>query len=332
MGGLSGGLRSRIVGTGSYVPEKIFTNKDFEKMVETTDQWILERTGIRERRLAQEKEASSDLALPAARKALEDAKLDPMDLDLILVATTTPDMLFPSTACLIQDRLGARRAVGFDLAAACSGFIFALSVGDQYIRSGTYQTVLVIGTEVMSKITNWKDRSTCILFGDGAGAVVLKPTLEERGILSSHLHSDGSYWDLIYVPGGGSKEPPSENMLRDGSQYIRMKGNETFKLAVRTLEEVTREALRENGLTPEQISLFIPHQANFRILKATADRLGLPMEKVFFNGDRYGNTSAASIPIALDEAVRGGRVSPMDLIVFGAFGSGLTWGAILVRW
>jgi len=332
MGGPSGRLRSRIVGTGSYVPDKIFTNKEFEKMVETTDQWILERTGIRERRIAQEKEASSDLALPAARKALEDAKIDPMDLDLILVATTTPDMLFPSTACLIQERLGARRAVGFDLAAACSGFIFALSVGDQYIRSGTYQTVLVIGTEVMSKITNWKDRSTCVLFGDGAGAVVLKPTLEERGILSSHLHSDGSYWDLIYVPGGGSKEPPSENMLREGSQYIRMKGNETFKLAVRTLEEVTREALRENGLTPEQISLFIPHQANFRILKATADRLGLPMEKVFFNGDRYGNTSAASIPIALDEAVRGGKVSPMDLIVFGAFGSGLTWGAILVRW
>jgi 3-oxoacyl-[acyl-carrier-protein] synthase-3 len=332
MGGRSGGLRSRIVGTGSYVPEKIFTNKDFEKWVETTDQWILERTGIRERRIAQEKEACSDLALPAARKALEDAKIDPMDLDLILVATTTPDMLFPSTACLIQDRLGARKAVGFDLAAACSGFIFALSVGDQYIRSGTYQTVLVIGAEVMSKITNWKDRSTCVLFGDGAGAVVLKPTLEERGILSSHLHSDGSYWDLIYVPGGGSKEPPSENLLKEGSQYIRMKGNETFKLAVRTLEEVTREALRENGLTPEQISLFIPHQANFRILKATAERLGLPMEKVFFNGDRYGNTSAASIPIALDEAVRGGKVSPMDLIVFGAFGSGLTWGAILVRW
>jgi len=328
----SGGLRSCIVGTGSFVPKTVFTNKDFEKMVDTTDQWILDRTGIRERRIADEKEASSDLGFPAAQKALEEAKIDPMEIDLILVATTTPDMLFPSTACLIQNRLGAKRAVAFDLAAACSGFIFALSVGDQYIRSGTYQTVLVIGAEVMSKITNWKDRSTCVLFGDGAGAVVLKPTLEERGILSSHLHSDGAYWDLIYVPGGGSKEPPSETLLKGGSQYIKMRGNETFKIDVKTLEEVTREALRENGLTLDQISLFIPHQANYRILKATADRLGLPMNKVFFNGDRYGNTSAASIPIALDEAVRTGKISPMDLVVLGAFGSGLTWGAILLRW
>lgn len=323
---------SCIVGTGSFIPKTVLTNKDLEKKVDTTDQWIFERTGIRERHIADESEACSDLALPAARNALEAAKVEPGELDLILVATGTPDMLFPSTACIVQDHLGAKNAVAFDLSAACSGFVFALSVADQYIRSGTFGTVMVIGSEVLSKITDWTDRSTCILFGDGAGAVVLKGYKEERGILSTHLHSDGAYWDLIYVPGGGSRIPPSESLLKDRTQFIRMKGNETFKMAVRTLEAVIREVLEEHRITIEEINLFIPHQANYRILKATSERLGLPMEKVFFNGDRYGNTSAGSIPIALDEAIKKGLIKKEDYILLASFGSGMTWGAVLIRW
>lgn len=323
---------SCVVGTGSFIPKAVLTNKDLEKKVDTTDQWIYERTGIRERHIADEGEACSDLALPAARNALEEAKVEPGELDLILVATGTPDMLFPSTACIVQDHLGAKNAVAFDLSAACSGFVFALSVADQYIRSGVFGTVLVIGAEVLSKITDWTDRSTCILFGDGAGAVVLKGFKEERGILSTHLHSDGTYWDLIYVPGGGSRIPPSETLLKDRTQFIRMKGNETFKMAVRTLEAVIREVLEEHHMTIEEINLFIPHQANYRILKATSERLGLPMEKVFFNGDRYGNTSAGSIPIALDEAVKKGLIKEGDYILLASFGSGMTWGAVLIRW
>lgn len=326
-------IRSRIAGTGSDLPKQVLSNADLEKRVETTDQWIVDRTGIRERRIADPEEATSDLGLRAAQRALEAAGVQAMDVDLVLVATCTPDMPFPSTACLIQDRLGARRAAAFDLSAVCSGFVFALSTADQYIRLGTYRTILVIGAEIMSRIVDWSDRTTCVLFGDGAGAVVLQPTEEvDRGILSTCLRSDGSLWDLICVQGGGSRRPPSEQVLAEGLQYIKMKGNETFKVAVRSIEEVTRAVLEEQGLTAADLRLLIPHQANRRILKAAAERLRISEDRVWMNLDRYGNTSAASIPIALDEAVRSGKISSGDLVALVAFGSGLTWAASLIRW
>jgi 3-oxoacyl-[acyl-carrier-protein] synthase-3 len=241
-------------------------------------------------------------------------------------------MLFPSTACLVQDRLGAKQAFAFDLSAACTGFLYALAVADQYIRAGTYRTILVIGAEVLSRMIDWTDRSTCILFGDGAGAVVLQADQGARGLLSTHLHSDGALWDLIHIPGGGSRRPPSVETLANRMNFVKMKGSETFRVAVRALEEVAREALTANGLTPEELTLIIPHQANLRILQAVAERLAVPEGKVVINVDRYGNTSAASIPIALDEAVRGGRIKPDDLLLLEAFGAGLTWGAALMRW
>ncbi len=324
-------MGARIQGTGSFVPARVLTNVDLERMVETSDAWIVERTGIRERRIVASGESCSDLAVKAAERALEAAGVAAADLDLILVATCTGDAPLPATACLLQHRLGAQRAAACDISAACSGFVYALAVGDAYVRSG-YGRVLVVGSEVMSMLMDWTDRGTCILFGDGAGAVVLGPAADGKGILSSHLHSDGTLWDLICVPGGGSAAPPSEKMLAEGLQYLKMKGNETFKVAVRTMEEVAREALSANGLSVEDLDLYIPHQANLRIIKAVASRLGLPMEKVVMNMDRYGNTSAASIPLALDEAVRGGRVREGNLILMEAFGGGLTWGSVLVRW
>lgn len=324
-------MRAGILGTGSYVPERVLTNHDLERLVATSDAWIVERTGIRERRLAAPGETCSDLGTRAAQKALDAAGIQAGQLDLILVATCTGDMPLPSTACLIQHRLGAVRAAACDLAAACSGFVYALAVGDAYIRAG-YRHVLVVGSEVMSTIMDWSDRSTCILFGDGAGAVVLGSVEGERGVLSSHLHSDGALWDLICVPGGGSRTPPSDKMLSEGMQYLKMKGNETFKVAVKTLEENAREALAAHHLSVEDLDLYIPHQANVRIIKAVADRLSLPMAKVFLNMDRYGNTSAASIPLALDEAVRTGRVQSGRLLLLQAFGGGLTWASTLLRW
>ncbi|MBI4401496.1 MAG: ketoacyl-ACP synthase III [Nitrospirae bacterium] len=324
-------MRARIAGTGSYVPERVMTNADLERMVATSDSWIVARTGIRERRIAAPGEACSDLGMKAAERALEAAGITAADLDLILVATCTGDAPLPSTACLIQHRLGAVRAAACDLSAACCGFVFALAVGDAYVRTG-FRHVLVVGSEVMSMLIDWTDRNTCVLFGDGAGAVVLSPTEGEQGILSSHLHSDGNLWDLICVPGGGSRMPPSEKMLAEGLQFIKMKGNETFKVAVKTLEEAAREALAANHLSVADLDLYVPHQANFRIIKAVADRLGLPMEKVVLNMDRYGNTSAASIPLALDEAVRAGRVKKGNLVLIEAFGSGLTWASSVVRW
>ncbi len=325
-------MKTRIIGTGSYLPKRIMTNRDIERQVDTTESWIMERTGIRERRIADEREATSDLAVHAARPALEMARIDANDLDLIIVATATPDMFFPSTACIVQDQLGARQAAAFDLSAACSGFLFALSVADQYIRNGVYKNVLVIGSEVMSRIIDWTDRNTCVLFGDGAGAAVLQRTKGDHGILSTHLHSDGRLWNLIQVPGGGSRIPPSPSMLAERKPFIKMKGNETFKVAVRTLEEAVHETLKTAHVQPSELSLLIPHQANIRIIMAVAQRLGLPMEKVILNVDRYGNTSAASIPIALDEAVRQGKVKAGDLLLFEAFGAGLTWASALVRW
>lgn len=325
-------MKTRIIGTGAYVPQRVMTNRDLERIVDTTEKWILERTGIRERRIADESEAASDLAIPAARRALEMARLNEKDLDLIMVATITPDMFFPSTACLVQDRLGAHQAAAFDLSAACSGFLYALSIADQYIRNGVYKNVLIIGSEVMSRIVDWTDRNTCVLFGDGAGAAVLQRTKSDHGVLSTHLHSDGRLWDLLQVPGGGSRIPPSPLMLAERKPYIKMKGNETFKVAVRTLEEAVYETLKTAHLQTSDISLLVPHQANLRIIQAVAQRLGLPMDKVVLNVDRYGNTSAASIPIALDEAVRQGRVKDGDLLLFEAFGAGLTWASALVRW
>lgn len=324
-------MRARIAGTGSYAPERVLTNADLERMVDTSDDWIVERTGIRERRLAGPGEACSDLGTKAAERALAAAGVAAADLDMILLATCTGDAPLPSTACLIQDRLGATKAAACDIGAACCGFIYAMAVGDAYVKTGL-RHVLVIGSEVMSAITNWKDRNTCILFGDGAGAVVLSATKEDRGILSSHLHSDGSLWNLVCVPGGGSRMPPTEKMLADELQYIKMKGNETYKVAVKTLEESAHEALKANGLTIADIDAYVPHQANVRIIKAVASRLGLPMEKVVLNMDRYGNTSAASIPIALDEAVRDERIRKGHLVMMAAFGSGLTWATSIVRW
>jgi len=301
-------------------------------MVETSDEWIAERTGIRERRVVAEGVASSDLGTEAARAALAAGEWDPADLDLILVATCTPDMLLPSTACLIQRNLKAHRAMAFDLAAACSGFLYGLSVADLYVRTGTCRRALVIGTEVMSAIVDWTDRSTCILFGDGAGAVLVEPTLDDRGILSTHLHSDGDLWDLVCVPGGGSRLPASDHMLANRQQYMKMKGHETFKVAVKTLESTAREALTANKMDVKDVDLFIPHQANLRILNAVVERLGLEKDRVVINMDRYGNTSAASIPLALDQAVRAGRVAPGCRILMAAFGAGLTWASAVVKW
>jgi len=324
-------MRSRIVGTGAYVPDRILTNADLERMVATDDAWIVERTGIRERRIAAPGQACSDLGTRASQEALAAAGIAPGDLDMILVATCTGDQPLPSTACLIQTQLGARRAAACDLSAACCGFVYALSVADAYVKTGS-RYVLVVGAEVMSAITDWTDRSTCILFGDGAGAAVVGPTEGNRGILSTHLHSDGGLGELICVPGGGSVMPPSEKMLTEKAQYLKMKGNETYKVAIKTLEEVARETLSAHDLTVNDIDLYVPHQANIRILRAVAERLQLPMDKVFMNIDRYGNTSAASIPLALDEAVKAGRIKEGSLVMIGAFGAGLTWASALIRW
>ncbi len=324
-------MRAYIKGTGSYVPDRVLSNTDLERMVDTSDEWIFERTGIRERRIAEPGQACSDLGVKAAERALEAAGITPAELDMILCATCTADAPLPATACFIQQKLGAVRAAACDVSAACTGFIYALAVADAFVRCGM-QHVLVVGAEVMSMLMDWTDRRTCILFGDGAGAVVVAQTPGERGILSSHLHADGKLWDFICVPGGGASIPPSEKMLADGLQYLKMRGNETFKVAVRAMGEVAREALAANNLRVEDVALYIPHQANVRILKAVASRLELPEHKLVMNMDRYGNTSAASIPLALDEAVRGGRTHDGDLIMFEAFGSGLTWGATLLRW
>ncbi|HEV8242438.1 MAG TPA: beta-ketoacyl-ACP synthase III [Nitrospirales bacterium] len=325
-------MRARIVATGSAVPRRVLRNADLERMVATSDEWIVARTGIRERRIVDDGVASSDLGTEAAQAALVTGGWDPAELDLILVATCTPDMPLPSTACLIQRNLKASRAIAFDLAAACSGFLYGLSVADLYVRSGACRRVLVVGTEVMSSVVDWTDRGTCILFGDGAGAVLIEPSDDDRGILSTHLHSDGELWDLVCVPGGGSRVPASAPMLADRQQYVKMKGNETFKVAVKTLEATAREALEANKLEVGDVDLFIPHQANVRIVNAVMERLGLKKERAILNIDRYGNTSAASIPLALDEAVRTGRVTPGSRILMVAFGSGLTWASAMIRW
>ncbi|MDH5562752.1 MAG: ketoacyl-ACP synthase III [Nitrospirota bacterium] len=324
-------MHSAILGTGSYVPDRVLTNADLEGMVETSDTWIVERTGIRERRLVASGQACSDLALEAAQQALLAANVQASDIDLILVATCTGDTPLPSTACLLQHRLGATQAAACDISAACCGFVYALSIADVYVKTGM-RHVLVIGAEVMSAITDWTDRNTCVLFGDGAGAVVLGQGSEHSGILSTHLHANGRLSDMIYVPGGGSTEPASEQVLKEKRCFVKMKGNETFKIAVKSMEEAAHEAVKANGVTMSEIDLFIPHQANMRILKAVSQRLGLAQEKLMINLDRFGNTSAASIPLALDEAVRSSRIQSGQLVLLAAFGAGLTWASALVRW
>ncbi len=324
-------MLARIISTGSYMPERVLTNYDLERMVETSDEWITERTGIKERRIARPDQTTSDLALEAAKRALKKAQLKVEKIDLIIVATVSGDMPLPSTACILQKKLGAVNAAAFDINAACSGFIYALSVADSFIKSGKYKKVLVVGAEVLSKFTDWQDRTTCVLLGDGAGAVVLVPD-HGRGILSVDIFSDGRLWDLLHIPAGGSAMPPSKETVEKRLHYIKMKGNETFKVAVRTLENLVIETLKKNNLKPSQLSLLIPHQANLRIIKATAERLGLPMERVVVNLTRYGNTSAASIPVALDEALEEGRIKEGDYIMLEAFGGGLTWGSALIKW
>jgi 3-oxoacyl-[acyl-carrier-protein] synthase III len=324
---------ARIIGTGSYLPPKVLTNADLEKLVDTSDEWILTRTGIVERRIAPEEEATSDLALPAAQAALEAADLDPADLDMILVATITPDMPFPSTACVLQDRLGARRAGAVDLSAACSGFIYGLGMADGLIRAGTARTVLLLGAETLTKVVNWQDRNTCVLFGDGAGAVVLRADEGERGILSTHLYADGSKGSLLILPGCGSRNPVSHAAVDAGLAKMQMNGgNEVFKLAVRAMEDAALTALKQHGLEVSDIDHLITHQANLRIISALGQRLGVPEHKVEVTIRKYGNVSAASIPIALDEAVRAGRVKAGEIVLVCAFGGGLTWASSLIRW
>jgi len=307
------------------------TNADLERMVETSDTWIIERTGIRERRVVDPGQACSDLAVEAAQRALIAADVAPSEIDLILLATCTGDSPLPSTACLIQHRLGANRAAACDISAACCGFIYALAIADAYVKNGM-RHVLVIGSEVMSAITDWTDRNTCVLFGDGAGAVVVGQGTEGSGILSTHLHANGGLSDMIQVPGGGSREPASKEVLQEKRCFIKMKGNETFKIAVKSMEEATKEALEANKLAMDDVDLFIPHQANMRILNAVSQRLGLGREKLMINLDRFGNTSAASIPLALDQAVREGRIHKGSVVLLAAFGAGLTWASAVVRW
>lgn len=326
-------MRSFMAGTGSYLPERKLTNAELTRMVDTSDEWIVSRTGIRERRIAAPDQASSDLATAAAKNALEAAGIEAGDLDLIIVATLSPDHMFPSTAGLVQRNLKAVKAAAFDLEAACTGFIYALTVGDQFIKTGKYSRILVIAAEVLSRFINYEDRNTCVLFGDGAGAVVLVPSEDgKRGIISTHLYNDGSMADLLIAPAGGSRMPVDEEAIAKRLNTVKMSGNKVFRIAVRKLSEVVDEVLEVNGLKEEDIDFLVPHQANLRIIMATAKKLKLPMEKVVITVDRHGNTSAASVPLALDEAVRSGRINPGDLVLLEAFGGGLTWGAALVRW
>ncbi len=323
-------MRAQIVGTGMAVPEKVLTNADLEKIVDTTDEWILTRTGIKERRMASEDEALSDFAVPAAERALEMAAIPGTEVDLVICATVTGDMTFPATANEIQERIGAKRATSFDLGAACTGFIYALGVANSMIKNGSIETAVVVGGEMLTKFVDWTDRATCVLFGDGAGAVVLRGTEEDRGILRVRTHSDGSLGGLIYRPGGGSRHPATNGS--GDLNFIKMRGNETFKIAVKSLADVSDEVLTDCGLAHAEVDWFIPHQANRRIIDAVGKRLEVPEGRTYVNIERYGNTSAASIPIALDELNRDGKIRPGQNLLFSAFGAGLTWGAGLVRW
>lgn len=326
------GRTCSVISVGSYVPSRELTNADLEKMVETSDEWITTRTGIKARRIAAENEFTSDLAARAALAAMEKGKITADKIDLIIVATITPDMPFPSTACLVQQKIGARRAAAFDIEAACSGFIFALEIGQQFIMSRTYETVLVIGAEKLSSIIDWKDRNTCVLFGDGAGAAILQHRPAAHGLLTACMGADGQKAELLSMPGGGSRCPATPESLAKGLHYLRMDGKETFKNAVNAMYQAAQEALRRCEIDISQIKVIIPHQANRRIIDAVGERLGATEEQLFVNLHKFGNTSAASVAIALDEAVQSGRIERGDLILLVVFGAGLTWGAAVIQW
>ncbi len=326
-------IYSKIIGIGSYFPETILTNYDLCNMVDTSDEWITSRTGIKERRIAEKGIVTSDIAAEAAKKAIKLSGLKSSDIELILIGTITPDMIFPSTSCIVQEKLGLKNAAAFDISAGCSGFIYSLSVADSFIKSGKYKNVLVIGADLLSRITDYKDRSTCVLFGDGGGAVVLTANMwNNRGILSTHMHSEGGHDDILMLNAGGSLMPASLESVNAREHYIKMKGSELFRYAVNYLKAVAEEAIKFNNLKPEDIDLFVPHQANIRIIEATAKKLCFPMEKVFINVEKYGNTSSGSIPIALDEAYRLGRLKEGDLVLIDAIGAGLTWASSIIRW
>jgi 3-oxoacyl-[acyl-carrier-protein] synthase-3 len=326
------GRTCSIVGVGSYVPAKILTNHDLEKMVETSDEWITTRTGIKERRIAGEKEFTSDMAASAAERAMKMAGVKGEDIDLIIVATITPDMPFPATACLVQQKIGAKNAAAFDLEAACSGFIYGLEVGQQFIMSRTYNTVLVIGAEKLSSIVDWKDRNTCVLFGDGAGAAILQSRENSHGLLTAVMGADGEKADLLFMPGGGSRCPATKSSVDARLHYLQMDGKQAFKNAVQAMESAATEALQRCELDITKIKCIIPHQANQRIIDAVGERLGAKADQLFVNLQKYGNTSAASVAIALDEAVASGKLSRGDLILLVVFGAGLTWGAAVIEW
>ena len=323
---------AHITGWGMSVPEPVLTNDDLAKIVETNDQWIRERTGIRERHIARENDHASTLAVQASIKALEIANLRPTDIDLIICSTSSPEYIFPATACLVQDQLGASKAGAFDLLAACTGFIYATNMAAQAIRSGSIKNALVIGTETLSRFVDWKDRNTCILFGDGAGAFILQASDEPGGVLSAVMHSDGSGADLLTLPGGGSRHPATEATVHEGKHFIHMDGREVFRFATRVMAQATREALDAAGLTLDQVQWIIPHQANSRIIESAARGLKLPMDRFIVNVERYGNTSTASIPIAMVEALQQGQIKPRDKVVLVGFGAGLTWGALVADW
>ncbi len=324
--------KASITGIGSYLPGKVLTNYDLEKMVDTSDDWIIQRTGIKERRVVENGQITSDLATQASLRAMEDAGVSPHDLDMIITSTITPDHIFPSTSCFIQQKLGATRASAFDILAACAGFIYALSIGQSFVNSGAMETVLVVGAECLSTITDYTDRTTCVLFGDGAGAVVIQKSSTKHEILSTSLAADGSQADVLIMPGGGAKIPASLESVQQRTHYIQFRGKEVFKLAINNITNLILETVKRNSLAIEDIDLIIPHQSNLRIIEATMEKLGLPMEKAFVNIDKYGNTSSASIPIAIDEARKEGRLSKGDLVMLVAFGSGLTWGSSVIQW
>jgi 3-oxoacyl-[acyl-carrier-protein] synthase III len=326
-------MRSLIAGTGSYAPEKVLTNADLERMVDTSDQWIQERTGIKERHIAAPEQATSDLAVKAVERALEAAKLDAKDVELIVCGTVTPDYPFPSVAAVLQGKIGNKKAFAFDVSAACAGSMYALGIADRYVASGAVKNALVVGADALTRITDWTDRNTCILFGDGAGAMVLRPSDDpRRGVLTIRLHTDGALVPILLQPGGGSKDPISEKVVREKSHYVKMNGREVFKVAVRALVESCNEVLAAEKLTTGDVTWVIAHQANKRILDATLDRLAIPAAKCWMNLEQYGNTSAASVPMTLDEANRAGWFKPGDVILLMAIGGGMAWGAGVVRW
>jgi 3-oxoacyl-[acyl-carrier-protein] synthase-3 len=324
--------RIKILGTGFYVPDQILTNADLEKMVDTTDEWIVSRSGIRERHIASADQATSDLCIEAARKTLRNTHLEVKDIDLIIVATSTPDTLFPSTACRVQQGLGADHVPAFDVSAGCTGFLYGLILSESLILSGKVKRILLVGAELLTKITNWKDRSTCVLFGDAAGATILEESKDESGMLSSYWKADGNLGDLLILPAGGSRVPASVQTVAEGLHYLKMKGNEVFKHAVKRMGEAAEEALEKAGLKKEDVDVFIAHQANIRIIDAVGERLSVPKDKVFVNIDRYGNVSVASIPIALHELRQHKKIKPGTIILMDAFGAGFTWAAVVYRW